>query len=106
ASFNALYSGYKYSAKVRDRVFELTKTQFRILTRQKCVYCGSEPKNVYHRKNTNGPYICNGIDRVDNSVGYTKDNCVPCCKFCNRAKGIETTKNFIAWLGRVRTFGG
>jgi 5-methylcytosine-specific restriction endonuclease McrA len=27
-----------------------------------------------------------GIDRVDNSIGYTPDNCVPCCTQCNRIK--------------------
>lgn len=36
-----------------------------------CIYCGFiEP-------------LCNGLDRIDNSKGHTKSNCVPCCKLCN-----------------------
>jgi hypothetical protein len=23
------------------------------------------------------------LDRIDNSVGYTESNCVPCCAICN-----------------------
>lgn len=105
ASFNELYSGYRHSAKVRGRAFELTKSQFKVLTKQNCAYCGSEPLNRHHKKNTHGPYICNGVDRVDNSTGYTKDNCVPCCKFCNRAKSIGTVKEFVLWLERIKTLG-
>jgi len=36
--------------------------------------------------------IYNGIDRVDNAIGYLTDNCVACCKVCNRAK-LQMSKN-------------
>ena len=37
---------------------------------------------------------CNGIDRVDNNIGYTEENTVPCCEFCNRAKLNNTEEYF------------
>jgi hypothetical protein len=49
-----------------------------------CYYCKSQKENEV-----------NGIDRVDNSKGYTKDNCVSCCQFCNRMKLIYHPDFFI-----------
>lgn len=40
-----------------------------------CVYCG-------HIDNP-----CNGLDRIDNSIGHTKENCIPCCNLCNMTRG-------------------
>lgn len=36
-----------------------------------------------------------GIDRVNNSIHYTKENCVPCCQICNRIKHIYHPLFFI-----------
>lgn len=46
----------------------------------------------------------NGIDRVDNSKGYTSDNCVPCCWACNNAKKNNSSSEFLAWVDGVYTF--
>jgi hypothetical protein len=32
-----------------------------------------------------------GLDRIDSKKGYTKDNCVPCCGFCNNLKAWYLT---------------
>ena len=37
---------------------------------------------------------CNGVDRVDNTKGYSVDNSVPCCKFCNTAKHTMSEGDF------------
>ena len=47
---------------------------------------------------------CNGIDRVDSSKGYTLENSVPCCKYCNIAKHTMTSTEFYAWVRRVYEF--
>jgi hypothetical protein len=39
-------------------------------------------------------YIYNGVDRVDSSKGYVKENVVPCCKWCNIAKGNKSAAEF------------
>ena len=36
----------------------------------------------------------NGIDRLDSSLGYTKDNIVTCCKICNYAKNKMKFEDF------------
>lgn len=46
-------------------------------------------------------YIYNGIDRVDNAVGYILENCIPCCEFCNKAKGTKTYFDFLDWICRL-----
>src|SRR3990172_439815 len=79
ASFNQLYCYYKKRALGRGLLFELTKEQFKELTSSKCIYCNSEPSYEQKGQNLNGYYIYNGIDRVDNSIGYTVENSVPCC---------------------------
>ena len=43
-------------------------------------------------KQTKGPhmFVYNGIDRVDNSKGYTLNNILVCCYDCNTKKGAIT----------------
>jgi hypothetical protein len=45
-----------------------------------------------------GNYIYNGVDRVNNSLGYTKDNCKPCCKMCNKMKGTMSLEEFKSFI--------
>lgn len=61
-----------------------------------CFYCGQLPQQTPH-----GVWMCglglkrNGIDRVNNEVGYMPDNCVPCCTSCNREKRAQTQAVFV-----------
>jgi hypothetical protein len=92
---------YKASAKKRGFEYKLTEKQFKELTRQDCYYCGAKPNNIQKNRHNNGAYIYNGIDRVDNSKGYTIKNIVPCCIKCNTAKGISTMKEFSDWIKKI-----
>lgn len=56
---------------------------------QACNYCGLKPQF---------PHTRNGIDRIDSSKGYTENNCVSCCKFCNYAKGDHLLDDFKTWI--------
>lgn len=98
ASFNSILSGYKQSAKNRGHSFKLTRKQFKNLTQLNCFYCGCEPSREFKSNsgNFNGNYIYNGIDRMDNSKGYTLKNCVSCCWECNYMKRDINKKEFIA----------
>lgn len=66
-------SSYKCQAKNRGYSFDLTKEEFESFWQQPCNYCGGSIATI-------------GIDRVDNTIGYTLDNCVSCCSRCNRMK--------------------
>ena len=103
ASRRNLLAKYIYSAKTRELSFELSEEQFNWLTIQNCNYCGVEPLGLIKADERNGEYRYNGIDRVDSKQGYTFDNCVPCCKFCNMAKREYPVEEFLAWIERLRT---
>jgi hypothetical protein len=97
ASKRSLFSNYKRDALDRDLVFELTLEDFTTLTGANCFYCNAVPANQFlpaHRLNY-GEYIYNGIDRVDNSLGYILTNCVACCKICNYNKKALTKDQYI-----------
>lgn len=95
AFFNRVFERMKRGAKDRNYEWRLTKEEVKILTKQNCYYCDVEPKNRSSYLYPNGKYDYNGLDRVDNSKGYTLDNVVPCCKICNRSKDIMTKEDFI-----------
>lgn len=96
------YSHYKRTAKNVNREFNLTFDEFIEITSLNCLYCNSKPSNVKtNRAELKGNYIYNGIDRVDSKRGYTKDNCVPCCKICNTAKSNMDLLDFKNWIGKV-----
>ena len=43
---------------------------------QSCYLCGKESDDFH----------TNGIDRIDNNIGYEKNNVLPCCGDCNYMK--------------------
>jgi hypothetical protein len=101
ASMHQRFYAYKSQAKFKGLIFELTEEQFHKITQKNCYYCGAKPNNIQNTPGTNGNYIYNGIDRVDNSKGYTLDNVVPCCWLCNSRKGAITLQEFKDWIGKV-----
>src|SRR5574344_1233060 len=82
---NCLISIYKSNAKKRNIKFELEYNDFEKLVNNECYYCGDIKSNKLIKKNYK-PFYYNGIDRINNEIGYTKENCVSCCDFCNKAK--------------------
>ena len=55
---------------------------------QPCYYC----KRKFERM---------GIDRFNNFLGYTVENCVPCCTQCNISKNDYTFDEFIEMCTNV-----
>jgi hypothetical protein len=101
ASMNEIFRNYIIKAEKRNVVFELTREDFNIITKQDCYYCGKEPSRIRKNKYNNGNYIYNGIDRIDSSKGYILENCVPCCTQCNIAKNATPQDEFINWIKKV-----
>ena len=105
SGLHSLYQQYKSRAISCDRDMTLSLDQFLELTSSNCYYCGTPPSQISngtHRGRLqameHSKYIYNGIDRIDNDVGYTLSNCVPCCKFCNMAKHTRSKEQFISWV--------
>lgn len=97
AALNQLYASYEWHATVeRGYSFDLTRERFKELTKGDCFYCGSEPKQISKNTTCKGVYIYNGVDRKNNNLGYSIDNCVPACGSCNKAKGKKSVEEFLA----------
>ena len=96
SGLGVLYSKYKQQAKDRGLIFKLSIDFFRNITGSNCGYCGEKPNRISRSQNAlNGGYTFNGIDRIDNGVGYEDGNVVPCCKECNYMKGTSSLYSFI-----------
>lgn len=98
---NTLFKTYLKGAETRNLSFNLSFEQFLNFLSQDCFYCGKSPSNVVTGRKGNSDYYYNGIDRVDNNIGYIKENCVPCCKICNAAKTNLTIEEFFLFIKNV-----
>lgn len=94
ATFNETYGQYKKGARMRGYAFELSKEQFREIITQPCIYCGETLTQEKTKRDANGTFKYTGIDRYDNTKGYTLDNAVPCCCKCNRIKTNMSIEEF------------
>lgn len=104
AAFNDLFARYKGKAEKRLLSFELTKEQFKQLTTQECRYCGRQPHRIHTVNKRVGEYVYNGIDRVDNDIGYVESNSYPCCYDCNRMKHNMGEKEFLEHIERIHAW--
>jgi hypothetical protein len=100
---NSYIYKYKFHAKEHSLEFELTKEEFRNLISQNCFYCGREPEEK-ERRSIDVVFLANGIDRVNNKIGYKISNCVTCCTQCNKSKGTLTFDEFIAWIKKIHSY--
>jgi hypothetical protein len=101
SGFNKVFREYKLNSIIRDIDFKLSKEEFKTIQQQDCFYCGSSPQTIRKVKNNWSCYKYNGIDRVDNNIGYEMSNVVACCKQCNFSKSKYTQKEFIDWVIKV-----
>ena len=101
SSFNKLIYGYRYGAEKRDLQYDLSEQQMFDLFKGNCYYCDVPPQNEFLRTNAKVPFIYNGIDRINSSLGYIDGNVVSCCKQCNIAKHNYSVAEFRAWAERL-----
>jgi hypothetical protein len=101
---------YKKAANSRGYLWALSDEQALLLALSECHYCGAPPaifKKVYRtegKPNRISNLAMNGIDRKDNSLGYTKNNSMSCCKRCNYAKRDMSYNEFISYLEIVTNY--
>lgn len=107
AAFRQVGNQYKSGARGRKYSWGLSDDEARLLFSQACAYCGKLPTEdpiVCKKAATEGTgdFAYNGIDRRDNSIGYTPDNSISCCIVCNRAKHAMSLDMFITWITRLK----
>lgn len=98
---NLLYS-YRDAAMRRGLSWSLSRDEFIELILAECHYCGTSPKTPWKPSKVkfNGELLYNGVDRKNNSIGYTAKNCVPCCSWCNNSKHTKSYAEFIGYISR------
>lgn len=109
ASYNHLYSTYRLRAEKKNCEFTLSDNHFKQLVKSNCHYCNISPKQLIGGKYCNGKFVYNGIDRIDSTKGYTKENCVACCGVCNKMKLDADLQSFLDQIEMIykhRVVGG
>jgi hypothetical protein len=99
AAFNKAVFTMKANAARRALRWDITDEALRTLLSQDCHYCGGPPSNV--SASVGGVFTYNGLDRVDNELGYCLENVVPCCIACNTAKSDMHIDEFESWVIRL-----
>jgi len=64
-----------------------------------CFYSGV--KMIYPKRGNKRNFYTASIDRIDNSLGYSKDNVVWCCWWCNNSKNNMKKEEFIKFCSFV-----
>lgn len=101
AARNSVLRMYRRGAKKRNLIWNISDSEFFDMTSKDCYYCGAIPKQELRIREATGSYFYNGLDRLDNSIGYVSSNIVPCCGRCNRAKQTMSKEVFLDWIAQV-----
>lgn len=102
--YDIRYKEYQSSAKSRNKSWNLTLEDFIKISTGNCIYCGQhatiQSRKQSGCKNSLSDYF-NGIDRIDSSKGYSVDNCVPCCSYCNMMKMHYSKEDFLKQVEKI-----
>lgn len=100
--FESVYNRLRKSHRKLE--VNLTYKEYLEFTKiENCYYCFQKiPWNKY--ATINGKFISSSyfLDRKDNTLGYSTDNCVQCCTRCNRARSNKYT--YEEWYGMTEYF--
>jgi hypothetical protein len=84
------YKSYMTNAKKRNISFNIEFMTFVDRITKPCYVCG-----YFHEDKLNG------LDRINNSLGYNPLNVAACCWTCNRSKNNSSLSEFKEWLSRM-----
>jgi len=105
---NEIFRNYKAAAKRRGYDFKLSKSDFVRMLHANCFYCGVEPLTAWigtkRKVIDTSSFKYNGVDRRSNDIGYTPENCVPCCKICNQSKHTLSEDVWFSWIKKIAGF--
>lgn len=90
-SIKGKFRTLKSGAKRRGYGVDINFEEYSLLVEnKKCHYCNGELSPCGHN-----------LDRIDSTISYTIENCVPCCKACNLAKHVMSYDEFKTWITKV-----
>lgn len=92
------FNSYAGNATYRNLSFELSFEECLKLFGGCCNYCGAFP-TAPPKKEID--INVNGIDRMNNDLGYHIQNVVSCCWPCNRGKSAYSAHEFLMWAFQV-----
>lgn len=101
SAFRRVLRNYRQSAQKRGLVFLLSQEQTKKLFLGTCFYCGKPPSKVFQLPRLFGKFTYNGIDRVNNDMGYQEYNCVSCCEACNFLKKDRPLPDFLKLIRQI-----
>lgn len=90
-----VYTHYRSNARQRNIEWNLSEEEFKDIITQPCIYCGEIPNITKTSSYKDKHEKVTGIDRIDSTKEYSKDNCVPCCGMCNIMKNKFSQKDFL-----------
>ena len=100
--YESLYNWLVEHSTRYGKFGNLTYEEFVEFTKVKeCHYCGSRVYWAEYSIHVNGNSY--NLDRKDNRLGYTKDNCLVCCATCNRMKSDMSYAAFVDHFRRLTT---
>lgn len=105
ASARRAYKNIKYDKRGIEN--NISFEYFYNKSQDNCYYCNAPPSNLIKSENhsdyfkSNGNFAYNGFDRVDSSKGYSEDNVVTCCKYCNKAKSSFSINEFCLHINKI-----
>lgn len=80
---------------------QINQTEYYEIAKNDCFYCGEPPRLFSPYKSKDEVIHVNGLDRVNSSGPYSKDNCVACCFKCNQAKNDLSQEEFFEKVKRI-----
>jgi len=81
------------NAHLRALLITISRDEYEKIVVSPCYYCG-----FYSN------FRLNGIDRIDNHLGYIPSNCIPCCKMCNMMKQAQHPHEFLDKANAISLF--
>jgi hypothetical protein len=88
------YKVYMAVAKRKNLPFDITYEDYETTVKNTCYYCNEMNEKGF-----------NGLDRTNQTLGYTIDNCVSCCSQCNYMKGSMSKLAYIQRACHISTNG-
>lgn len=95
---------YQTRAVKNNLEFSLSYDRFKELIQSNCNYCGEKGVNFVMDKFKNIVIYYNGIDRMNNLLGYSEANSITACKVCNFSKGTKNQEDFKKYIIKVYNY--